>query len=92
MLKCKDIAHQSSEYIDDNMSFRQKLAMKVHLFMCRNCRRFVDHLSTSVVVSKGITQKALREKRFNCLSSELNRHPDKKASELIIERVKQGQD
>lgn len=44
MLKCKDIAHRASEFIDSEQSWQQKLSWHLHLFICSRCRRFVSQL------------------------------------------------
>ena len=44
MLKCKDVAHLASEYIDKNTSHKITLQMRMHLMLCANCRRFIKHL------------------------------------------------
>ena len=48
MLSCKEITEQSSEYIDKNMSFYQRMQYKLHLAMCHNCRRFMDQFKITV--------------------------------------------
>ena len=44
MLKCKQVAHEASDYVDHNLSGWQRFWMTIHLFICHNCRRFVRHL------------------------------------------------
>ncbi len=44
MLKCKEVTEQASDYIDHNLSWRQRLSVVVHLFICHYCRRFIRHL------------------------------------------------
>ena len=44
MLKCRDVAHQSSDYIDNRMGVWARLRFRFHLFICVYCRRFVKHV------------------------------------------------
>lgn len=44
MLKCRDVAHNASDYLDKSMPWPRRLAVLLHLFICRHCRRFVRHL------------------------------------------------
>lgn len=44
MLNCRDVAHEASDYIDDNLSWWRRLLFRLHLFLCANCRRFVSHV------------------------------------------------
>jgi predicted anti-sigma-YlaC factor YlaD len=45
MLKCRDVAEQASGYIDHELSWRGRLAVRLHLLMCRACREYVRQLS-----------------------------------------------
>ncbi|MEX0619459.1 MAG: zf-HC2 domain-containing protein [Pseudohongiellaceae bacterium] len=48
MLNCRDIAHTASDYLDQNLSWRERLAVRLHLLMCANCKRFVSHMALTV--------------------------------------------
>lgn len=61
MLKCKDVAHLSSEYIDNSLSFWQLINIKMHLLMCSNCRRFIKQLKNTVDVSTDIDRSNLQD-------------------------------
>ena len=44
MLKCRDIASLASEYADNNLTVRQRLAFAFHLAICGKCRAFIRQL------------------------------------------------
>ena len=44
MLSCKDVTEQASHALDEPQGFMARLAMRLHLFMCVNCRRYVTQL------------------------------------------------
>lgn len=44
MLKCREIAENADHFLDGDISRRQRLALKMHLLMCRHCRRYVRQL------------------------------------------------
>jgi anti-sigma factor RsiW len=44
MLKCREVTEQTSALIDDELSWMQRLQMRLHLAMCRHCSRFVSQL------------------------------------------------
>jgi len=45
MLNCKTLAqHHASDYLDQQLPIRQHLGVRVHLMLCKNCRRFIDQL------------------------------------------------
>lgn len=53
MLKCKDVAHLASEYLDNNTHGTVTLKIRLHLMMCACCSRFVKHLRiTTIVITK----------------------------------------
>lgn len=53
MLKCRQLVALSSDYLDAQLSLRQRLAVRAHLAMCWKCRRFVRQLQ--------LTQAVLRQ-------------------------------
>ena len=71
MLKCRDVAHEASDYIDKSMPWPRRLALLLHLFICEHCRRFVRHL------------KIMR--RFNYLRGGKPLEPERVAN--IVEHV-----
>lgn len=44
MLSCKNVCHISSESLDRTLSVRERLAVKLHLLMCRACQRVVAQM------------------------------------------------
>ena len=53
MLKCKEVAHLASEYLDKSTSAKITWQMRLHLATCANCRRFINHLEiTGIVATK----------------------------------------
>ncbi len=41
MLSCRDIANHAEDIISHSGSWRQRLAIRLHLLMCEHCRRFI---------------------------------------------------
>lgn len=48
MLSCREVSNNVSLYLDGELSWRERVAMKLHLSMCNNCRRFVRQLSVLI--------------------------------------------
>ncbi len=42
MMTCKDIADFLSEYLDRTLPWSQRLVFRLHLLLCRDCRRYLD--------------------------------------------------
>ncbi len=48
MPSCQDITKHSSDYLDHNLPWWKRLGFRVHLFMCLNCRRYLDQLKLTI--------------------------------------------
>ena len=44
MLRCREISRLVSESMDHDLSFRQRMQMRMHLAMCRLCSGFARQL------------------------------------------------
>jgi anti-sigma factor RsiW len=44
MLKCRDVPAEVSLAIDDELSWRRRLNLRVHVLMCQHCRRYLRQL------------------------------------------------
>lgn len=45
VLDCRDVSELATDYVEGAMSARQRLGMRVHLFLCRMCRTYMDQLA-----------------------------------------------
>lgn len=49
MLRCDQVVHRADELVDGTpLSFRERLALRMHLLMCHHCRRYVRQLKLLV--------------------------------------------
>jgi anti-sigma factor RsiW len=48
MLRCQQVAELLSDELDGRVSWRQRLAMRLHLAMCGACRRYAQQLRLTV--------------------------------------------
>ncbi|CAM3047434.1 MULTISPECIES: anti-sigma factor family protein [Pseudomonas] len=44
MLTCKEQVARSSDYLDGQLTFRERLFMRQHLLFCGHCRRFMRQM------------------------------------------------
>lgn len=44
MLKCRDVTRLGSDWIDRELSLRDRIRVRMHLLLCRHCRRFMNGL------------------------------------------------
>ena len=41
MLSCKEVTERAGDWTDGQLSWRERLAMRLHLLLCAFCRRFL---------------------------------------------------
>lgn len=56
MLKCRQLVAISSDYLDAELGFRQRLAVRAHLAMCWKCRRFMRQLRLAQALLRRLPQ------------------------------------
>jgi len=44
MLTCKEQVARSSDYLDGQLTFRERLLVRHHLMFCPHCRRFIRQM------------------------------------------------
>lgn len=44
MLTCKEQVARSSDYLDGQLTFRERLLVRHHLMFCPNCRLFIRQM------------------------------------------------
>ena len=44
MLKCRDVPELATDYVEGALDRRTRLAMRLHLLICRMCRAYMDQL------------------------------------------------
>lgn len=44
MLRCRELVDHADQLLDGSANRRQRFAIKLHLLMCRHCRRYVRQL------------------------------------------------
>jgi Mn-dependent DtxR family transcriptional regulator len=45
MLNCEKASQLASRAMDEKLSFRQNMALKLHLLLCRSCSNFTQQLN-----------------------------------------------
>jgi hypothetical protein len=52
MLSCLEMSEMGSDIIDQNLNFNSRMAVMMHISMCRHCRRYIKQLSLTSDVLK----------------------------------------
>ncbi|QAY84758.1 anti-sigma factor family protein [Pseudomonas arsenicoxydans] len=59
MLTCKEQVARSSDYLDGQLSFRERLMVRHHLMFCPNCRRFIRQMRLMQATLRILPQEAV---------------------------------
>ncbi|AGI25499.1 anti-sigma factor family protein [Pseudomonas sp. MT3] len=58
MLTCKELVARSSDLLDEQLGFREKLALRRHLLLCRNCRRYLRQMRLTQATLRALPEKS----------------------------------
>jgi len=61
MLSCKELVARSSDFLDMQLSLRERLAVRSHLAMCWRCRRFIRQMRVTQRVLRALPDAAIPE-------------------------------
>ncbi len=59
MLTCKEITELVTDYVEGNLSFADRIRFRMHVAMCRNCRRYVRQLKATAAAMGKLTPPEL---------------------------------
>ena len=45
MLKCRQVPEQAERMLAGDLTWRERLSLRMHLFICGHCRRYVRQLA-----------------------------------------------
>ncbi|MCL5974985.1 MAG: zf-HC2 domain-containing protein [Gammaproteobacteria bacterium] len=76
MLKCREIEQMASDYLNKDLSLRQRMAFKMHLFLCHNCRNYIRQLKTTIssVQLMPAKQSVVIDDKVKDLAKQLREH------------------
>ncbi len=74
MLSCRQIAHQADAFLDGELSFWQKLQVRLHLSMCKACARFMGQMRV---------MRALIAAEPAAIPNEPGRDADKRITDIL---------
>ena len=61
MLTCKEQVARSSDYLDGQLTFRERLLVRHHLMFCPNCRRFIRQMRLLQATLKIMPQAPVKD-------------------------------
>ncbi len=78
MLSCKELTELVTDYLEENLPWRERLRVKVHLWMCRHCQRYVDQMRKVVVLLRRFPTEPITPKLLETLLPQFRETLDKK--------------
>ncbi|MGV8843641.1 MAG: zf-HC2 domain-containing protein [Pseudomonas sp.] len=77
MLSCKQLVAHSSDFMDGQLLLHQRLSVRTHLALCRDCRRFIRQLRLSgVVVGRLAPKQNAQLDALAAMLAEIRRNAD----------------
>ncbi len=58
MLSCREVSELISEELDRDITFRERLGVRLHLMMCRGCSRFLKQIRFLRRVARSFRESA----------------------------------
>jgi len=56
VLTCKDVSDTASNYLEGPTVFVQRFRFRLHLILCKHCRRYLTQLRLSIDVAQKISR------------------------------------
>ncbi len=75
MLNCKQLVPRSSDFLDGQLTLRERFSVRTHLAMCINCRRFIRQLRLSQRVVQQLPEAEISD--LDALAERLARSAEK---------------
>ncbi len=61
MLTCKELVAHSSDFLDGQLRLRSRIAVRLHLASCTNCRRFIRQMRLTRAVLRDLPDAPIAE-------------------------------
>ncbi|MDX2502963.1 MAG: zf-HC2 domain-containing protein [Gammaproteobacteria bacterium] len=83
MLTCKDTSRLISEGQERHLSLKEKISLRMHLWMCNNCRRFEQQIVAmrKIIQGEWANDAAIKNKQLSSEAQERIRQELKENSE-----------
>ena len=53
-MTCKQVSEFLADYLEGTLPWRRKMSFKVHLLLCRHCRRYLASYAATVQLTKSL--------------------------------------
>ena len=60
-MTCREVTNFLSDYLDGSLPLRQRLMFRLHLLVCRDCRRYLDSFAATVKLTHSLGERPAEE-------------------------------
>jgi predicted anti-sigma-YlaC factor YlaD len=85
MLTCKEASHLVSREQDRPLRFNERLGLRMHLWMCANCRRFERQIG----LMRRLLRQAVRSAETEATDTQLSTEARERIRQAFEERQRQ---
>jgi predicted anti-sigma-YlaC factor YlaD len=57
MLSCRQLTEQSTDYLERHLGFWGRLRVRLHLFLCQHCRRYLKQIEQTIGMLKELPKE-----------------------------------
>lgn len=76
MLKCQDIASQSSDFVDKHLNLKDRFGFYLHLLICGHCRHYIQQFKAMILNSRTLSKKSASDTTAENILKHCKQHQD----------------
>ncbi|ADE16011.1 hypothetical protein Nhal_2951 [Nitrosococcus halophilus Nc 4] len=74
MLSCREVTEKASDYLENTLPWQQRLGIRLHLFLCHHCRRYLRQLRAVTIAFREMPKPEISEEAINKQIDNLKTH------------------
>lgn len=79
MLSCKEVTELATDYLEGDLAWRERVRVRLHLWMCRHCRRYLDQMRKVIELLERLPTEPIQSELLDKLLPQLGQTRDKPA-------------
>ena len=79
MLSCKELTELATAYLEEDLAWRERLRVQMHLWMCKHCRRYMDQMRKVIGLLRRLPTEPIPPQLLETLLAQFRETLDKKA-------------
>jgi predicted anti-sigma-YlaC factor YlaD len=79
MLSCKELTELATAYLEEDLAWRERLRVQIHLWMCKHCRRYMDQMRKVIGLLRRLPSEPIPPQLLETLLAQFRETLDKKA-------------